>query len=157
MHFRPSYAILPELSALTLCAVAIFYAGASAHAQSDWKPRWEKVLAQEVIAVGAPVHPIGSLAEGSALATGFGGVGLANRAPHPNAATVYINWLLTREGQTLLARGLAYASRRQDAPTDHLPAFMIPRPKQTYFEADHEETLKLRASALALAKEVFGQ
>ena len=111
---------------------------------------------QQVISAGLPVHPIGKLAEGSALATGFGSLGLANRAPHPNAATVYINWLLSKEGQTLLAKGLAYVSRRLDAPTDHLPSFMVPEANESYFEMDHEETLKRRDAAVALAREIFG-
>jgi iron(III) transport system substrate-binding protein len=110
-----------------------------------------------VIKAGAPVRAIGSLAEGSAMATGFGSMALPSKAPHPNAARVYINWLLTREGQTLLAKGLAYASRRLDAPTDHLPAFMVPERGVSYFETDHADTLKLRAPVLALAKKVFGE
>lgn len=111
---------------------------------------------QQVISAGLPVHTMGKLVEGSALATGFGGLALANRAPHPNAAAVYINWLLTKDGQTLLSRGLAYASRRLDVPTDHLPPFMIPEADEGYFEMDHEETLKRRNAAVALAREIFG-
>lgn len=110
-----------------------------------------------VMKAGASVRAIGRLAEGSAMATGFGSLALAGKAPHPNAARVYINWLLTKEGQTLLAKGLAYASRRLDVPTDHLPAFMVPERGITYFETDHEETLKLRVPVLALAKKVFGE
>jgi len=111
---------------------------------------------QTVLKAGAPVRPIGRLAEGSAMATGFGGLALPGKAPHPHAARVYINWLLTKEGQTLLAKGLAYASRRLDVPTDHIPSFMVPEKGVTYFEADHEDTLKLRAPVLDLAIKVFG-
>jgi iron(III) transport system substrate-binding protein len=41
-----------------------------------------------------------SFKEGAALTAGPGGVALIDRAPHPNAAKVGINWLLSREGQT---------------------------------------------------------
>jgi ABC-type Fe3+ transport system substrate-binding protein len=47
-----------------------------------------------------------------------GEVGLINRAPHPNAARVYLNWLLSKEGQTSWARGTGYVSSRLDVPTD---------------------------------------
>jgi ABC-type Fe3+ transport system substrate-binding protein len=40
-----------------------------------------------------------SWAEGVALAVGGGSLSLLNRAPHPNAARVLINWFLSRRGQ----------------------------------------------------------
>ena len=44
------------------------------------------------------------LREGSDVSPASGGVGLFNRAPHPNAARLYMNWLLSKEGQTSFAR-----------------------------------------------------
>jgi len=51
---------------------------------------------------------------------------LLNRAPHPNAATVFINWLLSRKGQTTLQdvlnpTGRVYESMREDIPKDIIP------------------------------------
>lgn len=51
---------------------------------------------------------------------GFSGgdvVVLFNRAPHPNAAHVFINWLLTKEGQTAWSSGVKVNSARTDVPT----------------------------------------
>lgn len=42
----------------------------------------------------------GSLKEGSSVTAYNGTVSFFNRAPHPNAAKVAINWLLSREGQS---------------------------------------------------------
>lgn len=39
---------------------------------------------------------------------------LMNRAPHPNAAKLFINWFLTKEGQTALAKNLPANSARTD-------------------------------------------
>ncbi|MEX0802656.1 MAG: extracellular solute-binding protein [Candidatus Binatia bacterium] len=36
---------------------------------------------------------------GTTLSSSFGNLMLINKAPHPNAAAVFINWLLTRDGQ----------------------------------------------------------
>ncbi len=48
-----------------------------------------------------------------------GGVWLINRAPHPNAARLWINWILTREGATAQVTNLVTNSRRKDvAPGD---------------------------------------
>jgi len=51
---------------------------------------------------------------------------LLNRAPHPNAATVFINWMLSRKGQTTLQdvlnpTGRVYESMREDIPKDIIP------------------------------------
>jgi iron(III) transport system substrate-binding protein len=51
---------------------------------------------------GLPLNQFlpGSLKEGSSVTAYNGTVSLFNRAPHPNAAKVAVNWLLSREGQT---------------------------------------------------------
>jgi iron(III) transport system substrate-binding protein len=61
--------------------------------------------------------------EGSSLATYNGTLSFFNRAPHPNAAKVAINWLLSKEGQNTWldynARGAGqYDSLREDIPKD---------------------------------------
>ncbi len=39
--------------------------------------------------------------EGGPLSTSSGNMALLNKAPHPNAARVFINWFLSREGQMI--------------------------------------------------------
>lgn len=60
--------------------------------------------------------------EGAAVGpTGRGGLSLINRAPHPNSAKVFINWLLSREGQIHFQRILqiwGIDSMRDDIPKD---------------------------------------
>ncbi len=68
------------------------------------------------------------LKEGSDINPAVGQVGMFNRAPHPNAAKVYINWLLSKEGQTEFARATGYISARLDVPTDHAPHWKVPVP-----------------------------
>jgi len=50
---------------------------------------------------GLPVEVFDSTAlkEGAPLSTGNGNVAFFNRSPHPNAAKIAVNWLLTRDGQ----------------------------------------------------------
>ncbi|MBI4332665.1 MAG: extracellular solute-binding protein [Chloroflexi bacterium] len=64
---------------------------------------------------GAPVQYLMPV-EGTALSSGGGSVALMNRAPHPNAARVFINWLLSREGQAIWQKGAGQQSARLDLP-----------------------------------------
>ena len=65
-----------------------------------------------------------SLREGDYVAGGQGVISLITPAPHPNAARVFLNWFLSREGQTLFQElsvksGQQNAnSRRMDIPKD---------------------------------------
>ena len=77
---------------------------------------------------GLPVDSFGPKAfkEGGGLVQQFGTVALLNRAPHPNAAKVFINWLLSRNGQIALQKRTAKAespadSLRVDIPKEEVP------------------------------------
>ena len=66
--------------------------------------------------------------DGFAINSGSNGtVTLMNNAPHPNAARVFINWLLSREGQISFQKimnnpDLVMESMRLDIPKDPIPA-----------------------------------
>src|SRR6266480_2674475 len=77
---------------------------------------------------GLPIDTFGPhvFKEGGGLVQQFGTLALVNRAPHPNAAKVFINWLLSRRGQIALQkRTLAGESPadslRIDIPKDDVP------------------------------------
>jgi iron(III) transport system substrate-binding protein len=79
--------------------------------------------------------------EGASLSVAFGQLALMNRAPHPNAAKVFVNWLLSREGQSAFQRiistpGEAKNSRRIDVPKDHIPASERRSDGVKYFDGD---------------------
>ena len=65
--------------------------------------------------------------EGGAITASPGTISLVNRAPHPNAAKVFINWFLSPNGQMAVQK-LGYPSdppnsRRVDIPKDELPSY----------------------------------
>jgi iron(III) transport system substrate-binding protein len=82
--------------------------------------------------------------EGSNLNAGFGTVVLVNQAPHPNAAKVYLNWLLSKEGQTDWSVGSGYPSRRLDVPKDHLDPLKLPKEGVSYQKQYKEEYTRLQ-------------
>ena len=74
---------------------------------------------------GLPINAFlpNHMKEGSSLATYNGTISYLNRAPHPNAAKLAINWLLSKEGQSTWLDYNAktagqYDSLREDIPKD---------------------------------------
>jgi len=79
----------------------------------------------KAMAQGLPVNQFlpNHMKEGSSLATYNGTLSFFNRAPHPNAAKVAVNWLLSKEGQSTWLDYNAktagqYDSLREDIPKD---------------------------------------
>jgi ABC-type Fe3+ transport system substrate-binding protein len=103
--------------------------------------------------IGAQVQTLAKeSALGARLSPGFGNVMLINQAPHPNAAKVYLNWLLSREGQTKYATITERNSRRLDV--QGLPDTM-PRPGTEYVIINREENQPNIAKAMDLAKTIL--
>ncbi|MGE5539502.1 MAG: ABC transporter substrate-binding protein [Gemmatimonas sp.] len=83
---------------------------------------------------------------------GFGAVGLVDRAPHPNAAAVYINWLLSEEAAkewVKLPRGT-----RRTGVVSPFPELM-PNPDSTYFFGQAEKFTAERTGLVRAAKETI--
>ena len=88
------------------------------------------------------------MVEGGALGVQFGSLALVNRAPHPNAAKVFINWFLSREGQLALQKAVpttgrdAPDSRRIDIPKDYVPLRNRRVPGGKYMDLETPERLR---------------
>lgn len=112
----------------------------------------------EFVQAGAPVAlytPQG----GSAVTTGNSNTSMLNRAPHPNAAKLFINWLFTKEAQIPFSVVQTYPSLRLDVPTTHIePGKLAYRDANAkYIVSDTEEfQLKVRPEGLKLVAEIFG-
>jgi iron(III) transport system substrate-binding protein len=94
---------------------------------------------------------------GAYLTPGFGSVMFVNRAPHPNAGKVFMNWLLTKEGQTVFSKGMGYVSRRLDVPTDHVPSYWVPKDTVKYWAGYYEEDATMSSEQEKFLKSVFGR
>jgi iron(III) transport system substrate-binding protein len=114
---------------------------------------------------GLPVGAFGTLKEGAGFSTGGGNFGLLNRSPHPNAAKVFINWFLSREGQMVMQTEYAKAghsgsnSLRIDIPKDMIPPDVRLIDGVDYVEVETPErmsmepVLKIYNEALAEAEQ----
>ncbi len=79
------------------------------------------------------------LKEGVGSSTSSGNVGLVHSAPHPNAAKIAINWLLSREGQIAYQRVTNGDSRRIDIPKDGVRISTRRMEGTRYVETDSPE------------------
>ena len=103
--------------------------------------------------LGLNVKPFGRYAK-QVGGPGFGTVSLMDKAPHPAAARLYIDWLLSKEGQTAWIKSVRN-SRRLDVPPG-APNF-VPQPGVTYVDTQTEAEMKAREGVQALAAKYLGQ
>ena len=73
------------------------------------------VLAASNIGQGAPIKPI-ELAEGIVISSG-NALSMVSNAPHPNAARVFVNWLLSQDGQKVFNSAQSTTPVRSDLPS----------------------------------------
>jgi len=114
------------------------------------------IFTEERIKAGLPIAILDprKIKEGSDIGCVDGALTMFNHAPHPNAAKVYINWLLSKEGQTSFVVAVNNISTRLDVPTDQSPwRVPIPGSIKTYTQAAQD----VKPDLLALLKEAFGQ
>lgn len=106
---------------------------------------------------GLPLDFIVELKEGTYVTSAFGSVIFMDKAPHPGAGKVFLNWLLSREGQTIWSKVSGYPSRRMDIPTDHLDSLTVPKQGVQYNYNYKEDQVDLRTKVRDLINEIFGQ
>ncbi len=103
---------------------------------------------------GAPVRTLRPV-EGTVVTGGSGGILILNKAPHPNAAKVFINWLLSRDGVTVMSRATGTQSARVDVPTDFLEADTVLPPGAKYFSLMSPSDEEKKRDNQKLAGEIF--
>jgi len=83
------------------------------------------------------------------MSTGFGTVSMMDHAPHPSAAKLYINWLLSKAGQTDWGQ-TGHNSRRLDVP--HPDPASFPVAGMSYGADQSEAAIPVREEAADVAK-----
>lgn len=95
--------------------------------------------------------------EGIQLGAEKGGLALISRAPHPNAAKVFANWILTKEAQGLWSRDEGLQSARIDLSADFLPADQARDPNKKYMFMVEEDWFSTKEKTVERAKQVFSR
>jgi iron(III) transport system substrate-binding protein len=79
------------------------------------------------------------------LGAGYGLLCLINKAPHPNAAKVFVNWMASKEGTALYAETQGQVPVRNDIEVTWVPADFVPKTGVKYLDTyDYEFLTKER-------------
>ncbi len=87
------------------------------------------------------------------VATGTGGVFLIKDAPHPNAAAVYVNWLLSQKTQMRLTKNVMLNSLRTDVPPVDKGTAVDPAHLSNYYRYSTEESMEASERFLPVINE----
>jgi iron(III) transport system substrate-binding protein len=115
------------------------------------------------IKAGLPVKPVTRVREGAHANNGSGVVTVIKNPPHPNAAKIFVNWLLDKEGQELYGKAMTQGTRRLDVSTAWLKASGSEGCKDVMSVDDYlrlethleSSVKKIRAPAIALATKLL--
>jgi ABC-type Fe3+ transport system substrate-binding protein len=86
------------------------------------------------------------------LTGGWGLVSLVNRAPHPNAAKLFVNWLASKAGQDSFANASIEVSLRTDVTYHDIPPYLFPQKNHKYVDLYDAKFVSDRDAALEKAR-----
>lgn len=112
---------------------------------------------------GLPVKPLPEMKEGTYTSCGSSATSLIKNSPHPNATKVFVNWLLSKEGQEIYGKAMGQATRRLDVDTKWMVEHGVRASKDFLTVEENErrenygeETVgKYWARSAKIAEEVF--
>lgn len=110
-------------------------------------------IAASFWSAGAPIEVVRAT-EGRIVSPGSGCISLAKNAPHPKSAQVFLNWLLSHEGQVVFSRGSSMPSARVDVPTTGITPMLLAEPGEKVF-LETEDDILLRAKMMEITKEIM--
>jgi ABC-type Fe3+ transport system substrate-binding protein len=119
---------------------------------------------QPFIKANLPVAPLPVPKEGLYVSGGYGHLTILKNPPHPNATRVFVNWLLSRDGQEVFARGMGVGSRRYEIDTKWLREYGVIAAKDfltldQYYKLENQsenKINKIREPAAAFARKLLG-
>ncbi len=115
-------------------------------------------LAFERISKGLPLDLFGSgaMQSGGFVTASNGTLSVVRNAPHQNAIKVYLDYLLSQEGQTSWSKACGLASLRTDVAKDHIPAVLVPEEGVKYQENHLEKYVMIRKEIVDFLNTVMG-
>lgn len=95
----------------------------------------------EAVADGLPVEEIELEGAPPVITGGTSQLALNNRAPHPNAAALLVNWLVCRQGSSVWMNALQLPSARADVPVPEGLEATLPEEGGQYYDSSNWEVL----------------
>ena len=97
-------------------------------------------LLANLLRQGSPVDAV-ILKEGIYVMSAAGCIAVPTKLAHPNATRLFINWLMSKEGQTVFANAFGSPSMRNDVSSAQLNPLFIPQPGEKVFPANEASIL----------------
>ena len=91
------------------------------------------------VKAGLPITDLPEPREGTPSSNGYGTLAILKNPPHPNATRVFVNWLLSKEGQEIYSRVLLHGTRRLDVETKWMAKQGAEASKDTLSVKDNEK------------------
>ncbi len=113
-----------------------------------------KYIVAEFATGGAPIN-WAPTPDGVYLGS-VGSLAVYDRAPHPNAARVFANWILSKEGMTLWSKVTLMSVARKDVPFDFLEPATRRDPGMEYFDKGTEEAELKNTQYMELVRQIYG-
>lgn len=107
----------------------------------------------EFIALGSPIALLPPK-EGTAMSTGGNGLAISPGLAHPNATTVFVNWILSKEGQSVFVQGVGAPSGRLDVAAEGILPILSPQAGEKVFP-ETEKLILFRGEMVQIAKEII--
>ncbi|MFQ5902202.1 MAG: ABC transporter substrate-binding protein [Candidatus Binatia bacterium] len=118
---------------------------------------------RQFVDAGLPIKPLPTFREGTYVSGGSGNLAILKDPPHPNATKVFVNWLLSKEGQEIFTHAMGQPTRRLDVDTTWIHKFGYVPAKEAltvedyykYENQSEEKILKIRLPGRKLAKKLL--
>jgi iron(III) transport system substrate-binding protein len=112
-----------------------------------------------------PIRTLPIPKEGLYATAGYGSLVILKNSAHPNAAKVFVNWLLGKDGQEIFTRAMGEATRRLDVETKWMKEFGVLAAKDAltldqYYRMENQSEdriYKVREPAAEFAKKLLGE
>ena len=111
-------------------------------------------IVDEFIKAKAPIK-LALTKEDNRASASNGAFGVPTKFAHPNATILFLNWLLTKEGQSVFATHFGQPSARLDADKEGLNPDIMPIAGVKYFVSDNEEFMAAQDKWLKISKQVI--
>lgn len=118
----------------------------------------EPTAVDQLRAQGYPLSYVFPTDAPTIVSGGYGLLSLINKAPHPNAAKLYINWLAGPGPQLAFCEALRSVSLRSDLKYKTIPDYAFPRKGVKYLDSyDMKFVSEQRNPAMAKARDLLGE
>jgi iron(III) transport system substrate-binding protein len=107
---------------------------------------------------GLPIEAIYKFKDmGGTVSSGIGQMVLLDKAPNPNAARLFANWVASKEGLEVFSRARGEAPTRNDIDAGaYLPKEIIPDQAASYFDVhDWNEGVTARKKVMAIMQQLL--